>query len=428
MENCANILLLGKTGVGKSSFINYFIGKPLAKVGDGRPITPYLTPYEIKDGKYPIQIFDTKGLESMDAHKQLDEIIEVVKERNNGDNVIDWFHTIFYCVSMANKFEDFEARFIRQLREEISQHIHIILTQCDAVRPDVIGKMRTKITNDIGNMEGIQIFEVVSISKKKRNGEVVEPRGTEEISESVFELLVGDIAYKVSVSYAKELRKAWYKIVTQFCDELDAFIRKSITPFNQMSLLVDGGKTVQDQNQILYQKVSRLALLISEKDKEIRVSKYMSDTSLINVKTRIVGVLIDTNKRFEKILQPVGQLYESYKGIVTQSYVEKAHLAFSDASEWLDVSVLSNIVSSLSVIRMFPKLSRYIDKNGNYIGKNSILDYGNTFGSYVDDLFHLDTARKKLIHDTKARMMDEWIPSEAAIKERAYRIIVDFLI
>ena len=70
MENCANILLLGKTGVGKSSFINYFIGQPLAKVGDGRPVTQdYFTPYEIADGEYPIRIFDTKGLEALDAHE-----------------------------------------------------------------------------------------------------------------------------------------------------------------------------------------------------------------------------------------------------------------------------------------------------------------------------------------------------------------------
>ena len=34
-DKSAKILLLGKTGTGKSSFINYFIGKDVAKTGVG---------------------------------------------------------------------------------------------------------------------------------------------------------------------------------------------------------------------------------------------------------------------------------------------------------------------------------------------------------------------------------------------------------
>lgn len=43
MANVVRILLLGKTGVGKSSFINYFLGKDVAAAGAGRPCTQELT-------------------------------------------------------------------------------------------------------------------------------------------------------------------------------------------------------------------------------------------------------------------------------------------------------------------------------------------------------------------------------------------------
>ena len=74
MENSAKILLLGKTGVGKSSFINYFLGKELAKTGAGKPITQEITAYEVDDGRYPIEIFDSKGIEAKTANEQKNDI------------------------------------------------------------------------------------------------------------------------------------------------------------------------------------------------------------------------------------------------------------------------------------------------------------------------------------------------------------------
>lgn len=39
MNKYANIMLLGRTGVGKSSFINYLIGKDVCKAATGMPVT-----------------------------------------------------------------------------------------------------------------------------------------------------------------------------------------------------------------------------------------------------------------------------------------------------------------------------------------------------------------------------------------------------
>ena len=76
-DKSAKILLLGKTGTGKSSFINYFIGKDVAKTGVGKPVTQgYCIEYDYSNGKYPIKIFDNQGFEAKTAATQKAAIIK----------------------------------------------------------------------------------------------------------------------------------------------------------------------------------------------------------------------------------------------------------------------------------------------------------------------------------------------------------------
>ena len=56
-----NVIVVGKTGVGKSTLINSFIGKEFAQTGVGEPITQSLTSYQSE--LVPLQLYDTRGLE-----------------------------------------------------------------------------------------------------------------------------------------------------------------------------------------------------------------------------------------------------------------------------------------------------------------------------------------------------------------------------
>lgn len=366
MENSAKILLLGKTGVGKSSFINYFLGKTVAKAAAGKPVTTdYFIPYEVESGRYPIEIFDTKGLEAIGAHDQLQEIINGIKQKNNSDDIFNWFHTIFYCVSMSNScFEDFEASFIHRLQQELTQHIHIILTHCDSTPAESITNMRRKIAEKLGNAENIEIFEIVSVSKRKRNGQIVEPHGKEEILERVFELLLKDISYKLSSDYARTLRGSLVDMVNRIFWDFDDFIDETVKVKTLFRFIKDSDKTMERIE-------ARMNEVFEQLDENMELIQQQTD------------------ERFTAILRPAAQLYNSYWGIVTNSYVERAELAFSDVFDWMDTDWLDDIAEREFMAKALPKLGRYMDGNGEIPDDSSMSELLGMIGAGVGDLFSL---------------------------------------
>ena len=56
-----NIIVVGKSGVGKSTLINSLFRDKIAETGLGRPITTEIRKIEKKD--YPMAIYDTPGFE-----------------------------------------------------------------------------------------------------------------------------------------------------------------------------------------------------------------------------------------------------------------------------------------------------------------------------------------------------------------------------
>ncbi|EJC06616.1 GTPase of unknown function family protein [Helicobacter pylori Hp P-11b] len=79
-----NILLMGATGVGKSSLINALFGKEIAKAGVGKPITQHLEKYI--DEQKGLILWDTKGIEGKDYH---DTMQSIKKEMEDSFKTLD---------------------------------------------------------------------------------------------------------------------------------------------------------------------------------------------------------------------------------------------------------------------------------------------------------------------------------------------------
>ncbi len=72
-----NILIAGRSGVGKSTLINAIFGREVARTGLGRPVTDSIAWYEPEG--LPVRLCDTRGLELARYHETLGKLREEVE-------------------------------------------------------------------------------------------------------------------------------------------------------------------------------------------------------------------------------------------------------------------------------------------------------------------------------------------------------------
>lgn len=66
VEYSCNVLIAGKSGVGKSSFCNYIFGEELFRTGEGMPVTDWENHFQSRVASHSgmnIKVYDTVGIE-----------------------------------------------------------------------------------------------------------------------------------------------------------------------------------------------------------------------------------------------------------------------------------------------------------------------------------------------------------------------------
>jgi uncharacterized protein (DUF697 family)/GTP-binding protein EngB required for normal cell division len=117
-----NVLIAGKSGVGKSTLVNAVFDKQLATTGQGRPVTTETR--EISKEGIPVHIFDTRGLE-LGAYQHIaDELNAFIRERNASADPQQHIHVGWVCVAEdSRRLEEGESAFI----EMLAGHMPVVL-------------------------------------------------------------------------------------------------------------------------------------------------------------------------------------------------------------------------------------------------------------------------------------------------------------
>jgi uncharacterized protein (DUF697 family)/predicted GTPase len=174
-----NVVIAGRTGVGKSTLVNAVFQGQLAETGQGRPVTT--STREISKAGIPLTVFDTRGLELDRYRDTLAELEQLVKERAARASPVEHLHVAWVCVSEdSRRVEEGETR------------LHALL----AAHMPVLGVV-TKARADQGFRAEAQrllplarnVVRVRALAEEDDEGNVLRPRGLVELVDATMEVV-----------------------------------------------------------------------------------------------------------------------------------------------------------------------------------------------------------------------------------------------
>jgi uncharacterized protein (DUF697 family) len=167
----ANVFLVGRAGVGKSTLVNTVFDGHLARVGQGRPVTRQTRVYT-RPGM-PLSLYDTRGLEMGEFKAILADQERFIDETNRDSDANRHIHVGWVCIPEdLRRVEDAEIEMARML----ASHMPVIA---------VITKARADcgFRNAVRDLlpQARAVIRVRALREELDDGHSLEPLGLDDL-------------------------------------------------------------------------------------------------------------------------------------------------------------------------------------------------------------------------------------------------------
>ena len=362
-----NIILLGKTGIGKSELINALKGEDVAETGGFRPVTKETKYYEANS----LRIFDNQGYE-ISKNSNLDIILERIKElinksKNNEDP--DWFiHCIWYCIT-GSRFEEDEEKAIGKLLEMYEdKSLPIIIVYLKATCKKWVNDMKKGINNTFN--KNICFMPVLSKDVEDFNGNITKKFGLKDLVKQTgakvmnainsisFEYVLNNVKRKIRLKIEKINNNTLFNNRKDLEDSIKSYLERIIG--NLDIITINSIKKTIQNIKVICNNIN----FNEEIDDLMKDFKKRIDKKKINYNdiTKYDYYINNENKVKSKIMKIYEKYYNEYKD---NNLIEKIYnfyiILIKNA---LDIIVTNNLKSIKKDV--ISKMQKAIENNPNF--------------------------------------------------------------
>ncbi|EDO8526932.1 DUF697 domain-containing protein [Campylobacter jejuni] len=200
-----NILILGGTGVGKSTLINTVFGKEVAKTGDGAPVTQKIEKFE-KEG---LCIYDSKGLEKNDP--SIIEDLKILLDKQKQKEVNEQIHIAWLCICEATRRVEPLEKELYGLLKQYNFPTIVVITKAMQNKNDKGEKFDEIVKNELKTAETIRTRAIETKLDDEEN--ILKPMGVKDLINESYNRLseAQQNALARKQNYDRDMKKAQCK-------------------------------------------------------------------------------------------------------------------------------------------------------------------------------------------------------------------------
>ena len=387
-----SVIVIGQTGVGKSTLINGMLNEELAKTGGPEIVTLENEPFKSKNMPF-LRLIDTRGIE-LNIENGPDNILKNAKdyinqeksriENENKNNYSDYIHCIWYCISHHGISEK-EIEIIQKLKN-IEKTIPIIPVYTNAQNREKYENVKRIIKEKFNDMKLIAV-------RAKKIDDDIDTFGLNDLLNETLSVCKGNIK---GILY-KKIRKISYSQIIDIFKERNDSIKININ--NEIiNKFIKFNKLLEDKDLLTY---------IFDLLENIFIA-YLKENQKLNPENKDLLFKITNIKEY--ILSDFIQHYKNTSSAIIRQIENKKAIEFLDEQVRKEKNEFKRNINNknksdkkdfINIIRTF------LSKNFYYLSQKYVI-----YRTIVDAFEQISDKVESLINDLIIKLIEEKNPHD----------------